>query len=71
MSAIRFFSAPIWQRLGWTLLHFLWQGLAVAALVWVVVLLFRIRHGTGRYAAYLFALMLMAACPVATFLVNF
>ncbi len=69
MSAIGFFSAPIWQRLGWTLLHFIWQGLAVAALVWLVVLLLRIGHGTGRYAAYLLGLTIMAACPVATFVI--
>ena len=33
MNAMQVFSAQPWvERLGWTLVHFLWQGLAIAAL---------------------------------------
>ena len=53
--------------LGWTLVHFLWQGLIIAALTAGVLRLLR-RHSTNvRYLAGCFALLLMAAAPVATF----
>ena len=33
MSALEVLSLQPWvERLGWTLVHFLWQGLAIAAL---------------------------------------
>ena len=33
MNAIQFLSSQPWvERLGWTLVHFLWQGAAIAAL---------------------------------------
>jgi len=67
MTAIEFMSGPAWQRVGWTLLHFVWQGAAVAALASLAVGLLRLRHGPGRYAAYLAALVGMAVCPALTF----
>ena len=50
------------ELLGWTLIHFLWQGTLAAALcaicfVWV-------RSPQGRYAAGLGGLALMAVSPV-------
>jgi len=57
---------PLIQSLGWTLLHFLWQGaligLAYAAMRW----LFPAQRPEARYAAGLIALALMAACPALT-----
>ncbi len=67
MQAIRFLSNPAWQRLALTLLHFLWQGAIVAAVAVAVVRLLRLRSGPPRYAAYLIALVAIAACPVVTF----
>ena len=67
MSIIEFLSQPVWQRLGLTLVHFLWQGLAVAVLVGVLVRVFRLNHGNTRYAVYLLAFVVMIACPVITF----
>ena len=33
MSAVQMLSSQPWvERLGWTLVHFLWQGLAIAVL---------------------------------------
>ena len=33
MSAIQILSSQPWvERLGWTLVHFLWQGLAIAVI---------------------------------------
>ncbi len=52
--------------LGWTLLHFLWQGLVLAALL-AVALRFLRRAANLRYLAGCAALLLMALAPVATF----
>jgi beta-lactamase regulating signal transducer with metallopeptidase domain len=54
------------HSLGWTLLHFLWQGTAVAALAAVLMTLFR--RSSARYALAVGALVLMLAAPLATFL---
>ncbi|MHC4527623.1 MAG: hypothetical protein ACYS29_07095, partial [Planctomycetota bacterium] len=68
MSVPEFLSQPVWQRLSFTLLHFLWQGLAVAVLVAVLVKLLRLKQGNPRYTGYLLAFMVMMACPLVTFL---
>jgi uncharacterized protein (TIGR03435 family) len=67
MNAIRLLSAQPWVgRLGLTLLHFLWQGVAIAAIYAAA------RRWTARSSAnarYIFlcaALMAMAAAPIAT-----
>ena len=51
--------------LGWTLVHFLWQGTAIAALLglWLAVA----QSARVRYASGCFALGLMAVCPVVTY----
>jgi Zn-dependent protease with chaperone function len=60
---------PPASRWGEVLLHFLWQGTAVAALLAVV--LARLRHATAatRYQLACAALGLMAVLPLATWLV--
>src|SRR5712664_766746 len=53
------------QNLGWTLIHFLWQGTAFAALLWILL---RVPGSSSRrYLAACFALLLMALAPVITF----
>jgi beta-lactamase regulating signal transducer with metallopeptidase domain len=60
-------QSPAWRPLTWTLLHFLWQGAAVAGL-WIVLFhLFRGSRTQFRYLLGLAGMFLMAACPVATF----
>jgi len=55
-------------RLGWTLLHFLWQGTLIAALLSVVRGFPGRRHSAPiQYAAACAAMVLMAAAPVVTF----
>ncbi len=63
------FSEPVWQRLTWTLLHFLWQGVAVAGALVAALWLFRVRQARARYVLSLLAMVLMAACPLVTFAV--
>ena len=67
MSIVEFLSQPFWQRLCLTLVHFFWQGLAVAVLVGVLVRVLRLNHGNARYTTYLLAFVTMIACPVVTF----
>ena len=54
------------QALSAALLHFIWQGTAVAVLLWAA--LFALRRGSpnARYVASCIALLLMAVLPLAT-----
>ncbi|MGD0578685.1 MAG: M56 family metallopeptidase, partial [Bryobacteraceae bacterium] len=53
-------------QLAWALVHFLWQGLVIAAILWIALQL--LREAAARYKACAAALALMALAPVATFL---
>ena len=59
---------PVVYRLGWTLLHFLWQGAVVAGLFAVAQAGWRKRSSNARYWAGCLALALMLAAPVITFI---
>ncbi len=59
------FTSSAMHSLGWTLLHFLWQGTAVAALAAVLMAL--CRRSSSRYALAVGSLVLMLAAPIATF----
>ncbi len=59
------------QALGWTLLHFVWQGLVVGALFW---LLMRLTTGSSANVRYLLGLacfVLLALSPMVTFWIVF
>jgi beta-lactamase regulating signal transducer with metallopeptidase domain len=60
-------SPSAMHALGWTLLHFLWQGTAVAALAAVLMTL--CRRASARYVLTVGALVVMLAAPAATFFV--
>lgn len=55
-------------RLGWTLIHFLWEGAILAGLLALVLWLAAGRSPRLRYGLACLALALMAASPVATWL---
>src|SRR5687767_9948941 len=62
-------SESLAQRVTWTLIHFAWQGAAIAAVLAIVL---RTRWGPTpqrRYAASVAALITMVLCVLATFLV--
>jgi beta-lactamase regulating signal transducer with metallopeptidase domain len=63
-------AAPDWatliHMLGWTLLHFLWQGCAIAAALALALMVMRHATASQRYLAGCLALSLMAAAPPAT-----
>lgn len=54
------------EPLGWTLLHFLWQGAAIALVLCVTLRQLRHAGANARYLAATTALALMALCPVLT-----
>jgi beta-lactamase regulating signal transducer with metallopeptidase domain len=58
-------SPEVLRTLGWTLLHFLWQGAGLAALFAVACAV--CRSASARYALAVGALVLMLASPVVTF----
>src|SRR5207248_1461054 len=61
-------AEPLVQRLGWTLVHSLWQGVLVAAVLAVVLrLLLRGAPANVRYAAACAAMSMMAFAAVFTF----
>jgi beta-lactamase regulating signal transducer with metallopeptidase domain len=59
-------SPEILRTLGWTLLHFVWQGTALAALFAATVA--ACRSAAARYALAVGTLVLMMASPVITFM---
>src|SRR6266567_39464 len=58
-------SPTAMQSLGWALLHFLWQGTALAALAAAAMAL--CRRASTRYLLAVGALALMLLAPLATF----
>ncbi|MGC1105325.1 MAG: M56 family metallopeptidase, partial [Candidatus Acidiferrales bacterium] len=60
-------SPQLTHTLGWTLLHFLWQGLALAAIC--SALMAMCRAASARYVIALATLVLMLVAPVVTFFV--
>jgi beta-lactamase regulating signal transducer with metallopeptidase domain len=58
-------SPDVLRTLGWTLLHFLWQGAGLAALFAVASAV--CRSASARYALAVGALVLMLVSPVLTF----
>jgi beta-lactamase regulating signal transducer with metallopeptidase domain len=60
-------SPSLMQAVAWTLLHFLWQGAALAALAAAAMAF--CRRAAARYAIALSVLVLMLATPVATLVV--
>src|SRR5580704_14580806 len=67
MLLIPWLSEATLRLLALSLLHFLWQGAALAALAYVAMAV--CRSASGRYAVGVATLGLMLAAPVATFLV--
>src|SRR6266498_3812638 len=64
-NLMSWFSASAMQSLGWALVHFLWQGTALAAMAAAAMAL--CRRPSARYAVGIVALALMMLAPVATY----
>ncbi|MGZ4778866.1 MAG: M56 family metallopeptidase, partial [Thermoanaerobaculia bacterium] len=61
MSSSALLSAPVVEALGWALVHLLWQGALVAAILAAALSLLSRRSSTARYAA---ACIALASLPV-------
>ncbi len=67
MNAFQILSSQPWvERLGWTLVHFLWQGLLIAALYAAARRSMSRTSPNLRYLLACAALMVMMAAPLAT-----
>jgi TonB family protein len=55
------------HALGWTLLHFVWQGSLIAVVFWCGLTLMERRSADARYAAASLALLAMVVLPLLTF----
>ncbi len=60
---------PAIETLGWTLLHFLWQGTLIALILAALMWLLKNRHPSLRYFLSCASLVIMLACPIVTYLV--
>jgi beta-lactamase regulating signal transducer with metallopeptidase domain/ubiquinone biosynthesis protein UbiJ len=58
-------ASPLAARLGWTCLHSLWQGLAIAAVLAIALRLVPRRSSAATNARYLLATAALVALPVA------
>ena len=63
----RLLQNPAAERLARAHLHFLWQGLIVAIVAWLLLAALRRCSANARYRALVILLGALAACPVVTF----
>ena len=62
----RLIAEPFIQAMGWTLLHFLWQGAVVAAMLALTLAALKNKRANLRYLVSCAALAVMLALPVFT-----
>ena len=60
---------PIFQALGWTLIHFIWEGALIAIIYASVSVLLRRSTANVRYAAACIAMLMMLIAPAVTMFV--
>ncbi len=65
-AIVEMLDQPWAQRIGYALLHFIWQGTVIAALLWLTLRLLRRRSAQARYLVACAALLSLLAAPVAT-----
>jgi beta-lactamase regulating signal transducer with metallopeptidase domain len=59
-------SQEMVQKLGWTLIHFIWQGAVIALLCAIVLRLMRKSSSNLRYTTAFIAMAIMVAAPMVT-----
>ena len=62
-------AKPVFQALGWALVHFIWQGAIVAVLYAGAAVMLRKRAANVRYSVACAAMLFMLALPIATIFV--
>ncbi|HVR37932.1 MAG TPA: M56 family metallopeptidase [Thermoanaerobaculia bacterium] len=66
MNATEFFSGPVAEAVGWALLHLVWQGVLVAAILAAALALLSRRSANARYLASCIALASLLVLGIAT-----
>ena len=66
-TVIRWLEHPVAETLGWSLMHFLWQGALGALLVAILMAAMRRSTPQRKYLVLCGSLLLMSACPLMTF----
>lgn len=67
MDPLSWLTPSTIQTLGWTLVHFIWQGAALATALYLAMAF--CRTALARYCAALGTLVLMACSPIVTFFI--
>ncbi|MBW3656295.1 MAG: hypothetical protein KY444_09310, partial [Gemmatimonadetes bacterium] len=57
---------PLFQALGWSLVHFLWQGTLLVVVVRALLLMLGRASASARYSLACAGLLAMAVIPIAT-----
>lgn len=71
MSGVEFLTGAVSQAVGWALLHLLWQGTVIAALLGTVLTLMDRRSANARYLVACAALAILLACGAVTAVRNY
>lgn len=58
---------PLTEKLGWTLIHFIWQGAAAAILLALLLRILRKSSANARYLVTCIGLVLIILLPIITF----
>jgi GWxTD domain-containing protein len=67
ITFLQLFEGPEMHALGWSLLHFIWQGALVTLLLGGVLSVVPDRYARFRHAAACIALLLLTLLPIVTF----
>ena len=59
-------AQPVVEAIGWSLVHFVWQGTVVAITAAGVLVALRRASSNLRYGVACLAMLVLAACPVVT-----
>ncbi len=62
------FSPQLAETIGWTIIHSIWQGFAVMALLWLVLKTISKKRANLRFNCSLFSLLVLILWPVSQFI---
>lgn len=68
MNPLHWFDTALLETVGWTLVHFLWQGTLVALALAAALAVLPSRRARARHGAAVVALVALVALPAITFL---
>ncbi len=66
MNLLEIIQGPFLERFAWTLIHFVWQGAALAGLLAVALRSQLGSNANVRYALAVATMLAMVLCPLTT-----